>query len=168
MRSLRYADMSIVALALVVAALRSATAAEPEEKFKVAILATAAEVTLTDTSGPYRRAGPRKPFEGQWIVRATDRSWEAQTKGAYDYTVSGFLWGGDRDNWEVTYSGRGYGANQPISVNGKAEWRYDQKLDDHVGMTLDNIVKFGENSAWGWIRGSEECVWAALWVEWAA
>lgn len=160
MRSLRYVNMSIAALALVGAASRGAAAADPEEIYKVTNLATATEVVLATAA--LIGMQNKKLFEGQWIIRASDRSWVAQAKGAYEYSVGGFLWGGDSENWEVTYSGRGYGASQSISVNGKAEWLYDEKLHDHVGMKIDHIVKFGENSTWGWIRGSEIIVGGAL------
>jgi hypothetical protein len=160
MRPLRYANMSIAALALVIAASRGATAADPEEIYKAAILATAAEVALATAVLVGEQS--KKLFASQWFITASDRTWVAQVKGEYNYSVSGFLWGGDHDNWEVTYSGRGYGGGQPISVNGKAEWQYDEKLQDHTSMKLDHIVKFGENSTWGWIRGSEIIVGGTL------
>jgi hypothetical protein len=63
----------------------------------------------------------------------------------------------------VSFSGTGTGiGKEPIYVNGKADWRYDAQKSDHLTMDFYNVVKFGENSRWGWVRGTEIIVGGAI------
>jgi hypothetical protein len=102
---------------------------------------------------------PNKSIKSEWSINASDRSWILAIKGSvgdqgYQYTVSGFLWGEEREDWLITYAGLGSTAER-IFITGKALWKYDPKLSDHTTMSFEQVVKFGENSVWGWVRGSE-------------
>lgn len=98
-----------------------------------------------------------------WRLRYSERDWFLEIKGnGFDFRLSGYLWGEEKANWLVSFAGSGgiYGkesmsVNGPMSVNGKAEWLYDPKISDHIGMDFYNTVKFGEKSVWGWVIGSE-------------
>jgi len=127
--------------------------------WRAAILATAAEAALATTS-LIKDRNSGKSVKADWSIRFSDRNWELTIKGsvgdnAYRYTLAGFLWGDDNEDWLVSYSGIGSNGQEPIFISGKAIWKYDAKLSDHVAMDFDNVVKFGEHSTWGWVKGAE-------------
>jgi hypothetical protein len=132
---------------------------------RAAIVTTAAEVALATTSFLKDR-NPNKSVKTEWSIRVSDRNWVLSINGSvgdqnYGYTVAGFLWGGESEDWLVTYSGLG-NSTEPIFLSGKALWRYDANIGDHATMSFEQAVKFGENSYWGWMRGSEIIIGGAL------
>jgi hypothetical protein len=132
---------------------------------RTAIVSTAAEVAMATTSFLKDR-NPGKSLKTEWSIRLSDRNWVLSIKGTigdqgYWYTISGFLWGDESEDWLVTFSGLG-SSSEPIFVSGKALWRYDAGLADHTAMSFEQVVKLGENSAWGWVRGSEIIIGGTL------
>jgi hypothetical protein len=69
--------------------------------------------------------------------------------------MTGFIWGNVKEDWLVTYSGGGQCGQDPISINGKALWKYDTQSSDQTALDFDNIVKVGQHSWWGWLKGAE-------------
>lgn len=131
---------------------------------RAAALTTAAEAALTTTS-LLKDRNPWKATKAGWSIRFSDRNWVLTIRGGGDeffYTMTGFIWGGDTEDWLVSYSGLGTNGKESIFINGKGVWKYDRKLADHTTMDFDNIVKFGENSSWGWTRGAQVVVGGAI------
>jgi hypothetical protein len=122
---------------------------------RVASLTTATEAALATTS-LIKDRGLGKPLQAEWSITFSDRNWVLNIKSPeFGYTMAGFLWGGDTEDW-VIYSGLGSTGKEPIFISGKAVWKYDGK--DWTSMNFDNVVKFGENSFWGWTKGAEVLV----------
>jgi hypothetical protein len=145
-----------VLIALIPASLVPAHAS-PEGR-RAAVISTASEAVwataalIKDRSGKFEKAG--------WSINFSDRNWVLTAdgysgSGEFHFTVSGFLWGDENDDWLVTYSGGGRIGNEPLNINGKALWKYDAKTSDHGAMEFYNATKFGENSVWGWVVGTE-------------
>jgi len=65
----------------------------------------------------------------------------------FRFVLSGYLWGDDRTQWVASFAGVG-------NINGKSDWLYDWE-SSALTMNFHNLVKFGENSTWGWVRGAE-------------
>jgi len=137
-------------------ALISGANAEPK-LWRSANLTTAMEVALATTSFMEFKYGPLEKAE--LSINLSDRNWVFTLKSFGDNYVStytvGFLWGADKDDWLVSFSGVGNLAKERSVINGKAVWKYDQKLSDHPAIDFDNVIKVGENSQWGWIKGSQ-------------
>jgi hypothetical protein len=147
----------IAAIALVaIPTMANAQASLPSssEVRRAVIISTAVEAVLATTALIKDRND--EPFEkGGWSIKFSDRNWVLtgegrRREGDFTYTISGFLWGDDKDDWLVSYSGTGINGKEPIYINGTATWR-----SDHSAMDFRNVVKFGENSVWGWVVGSE-------------
>lgn len=123
---------------------------------RAAVLASAAEAALSTASYVQDR-NAEKPAKASWSINFTERNFVLNVKDAYgaSYTMTGFLWGGDKEDWLVTYSGTGSSGKEPMFINGKAVWKYDPNLSDRSAMVFESVVKFGLNSVWGWTRGAE-------------
>lgn len=123
---------------------------------RTATLATAAEAALS-TASYIKNRNAEKPAKAGWSINFSERNFVFHMKDAYggSYTITGFLWGGDKEDWLITFSGTGYTGKEPIFINGKAVWKYDATLSDHPRIDFENVVKFGLNSVWGWIKGAE-------------
>ena len=128
-----------------------------------AAIATATEAALT-TSAFIKDRTPGRPLKGGWTINFSDRNWVFTFNGPNEmtYTIAGFVWGADNEDWLVTFSGLGHIGAEQIFINGKAIWKYDTKLSDHSGMEFDNVVKYGAHSFWGWARGAEVVVGASI------
>ncbi len=133
---------------------------------KTAILSTMAEATLATTMlAQDRKRGSLK--ELKWSTRFSERDWSVTATGNIDgepftFTIVGYLWGDDQDDWQVTFAGAGRRGTERIRINGIATWKYDEKAKDHTTMAFRHTVKFGENSIWGWVVGTEIIVGGAL------
>jgi hypothetical protein len=160
MRRLNHAySVLIIAFCFFICVGRTVSADPVYDLHRAAILSTAAEAALA-TSSFLKDRNPGKSVKGDWSITFSTRNWVLTLKGgggseSYNYTVAGFLWGDDNEDWLITYSGLGSIGSEPIFISGKALWRYDVALADHVGMSFEHTTKFGENSKWGWMRGSE-------------
>jgi hypothetical protein len=133
------------------------------EAQRFAVLTTAMEAALATTS--LIRDRTASSLESvSWHLQFSDRHWVLELKGSsFGCQLSGYLWGEDNADWLVSFAGSGgmFG-KEPIYVNGKAEWLYDRISADHPAMNFYNAVKFGENSLWGWVVGSELIVGGAV------
>jgi hypothetical protein len=143
-----------------------AARANASEAQKYALLITAMESALTTTS--LMRDRSSDGFETvSWSIGYSERNWTLRLNGMMAgnevrATISGYLWGEDNADWLGAYAGLGIGSKEPISINGKAEWLYDSMIKDHAAMNIQSSVKFGQNSGWGWVVGSELIIGAAL------
>jgi hypothetical protein len=137
-------------------ALTGGAKAEPK-LWRPANLSTVMEVALATTSFIESMYGT--PEKAQLSINVSDRNWVLTLRsfGNYEssYTIVGFLWGADKEDWLLSYSGVGTLAKERSVLNGKAVWKYDSKLNDHAAIDFDNIVKVGENSLWGWTKGAQ-------------
>jgi hypothetical protein len=104
------------------------------------------------TASLVKDRSPGTDSPASWSIRFSDRNWTLELKGNnYNCLISGFLWGEDNAEWLATFAGSGSVGRDPMVVNGKGEWRYDPTFTDHRSMAFHNVVKFGENSFWGWV-----------------
>lgn len=95
-----------------------------------------------------------------WSGQFSDREWEMQAEGniadtGITFSINGFLWGQPEEDWSVTYFGQGSLSEEPISVNGRAEWSFNSELGGHQNMDFHQVIKFGDNTWWGWVLGAE-------------
>jgi hypothetical protein len=136
--------------------LRSAQTAVLRLTIAEAVLATSAQ--LSDRTG-----SPIK--EMSWIGELGDRNWSLSVKGSsergpIEIRVSGFLWGGEGEDWAVSYSGTGQIGGEPIQVNGKMDW--PRANSDRLTVSFNQVAKFGDHSTWAWIHGTEITVGVLL------
>jgi hypothetical protein len=141
-------------------------AADAADAWRTIITGTAVEAALLTASLLQEQFN--KPIDSKFNIVVSDRSWTMEIKGGLNGNevrlfFRGFLWGSENEDMLVSYSGAGM-SNGPISINGKALWKYDKKQADHIAMEIDNIVKFGEHTVWGWVKGGEIVVGGALGV----
>jgi hypothetical protein len=126
---------------------------------KAANLTTMTEATLATVTLVQDRSGG-KFGEMSWSATFSERDWVLTAAGKindepFGFTISGYRWGGDKEDWLVNFAGLGGVQKERLSINGKSIWRYDEKLSDHVAMDFQQVAKFGEHSIWGWVVGSE-------------
>jgi hypothetical protein len=141
-------------------ALRAADGSQ--EVQKAAILTTMTEAALAAASLIQDRTNA-KLERVSWSATYSERDWAITVRGTVNgepcgFTMSGYLWGADKEDWLVSYSGLGEQRKEPIRINGKAVWQYDSKVSDHVAMDFQQNIKFGDNSMWGWVLGAEVIV----------
>lgn len=155
--------LSIVILAMALSSKFGWGAEVTPEVRRSAVLMTAVEAALSTASYIQDRS-VEKPAKANWSISFSERNFVFDVKDAYgaSYTMTGFLWGGDKEDWLVTFSGRGFTGKEPIFINGKAIWKYDSNSSDHPRMDFDGVIKFGLNSYWGWMRGTEIVVGGTL------
>lgn len=136
------------------------------DTMRAAILDTAAEAALA-TASLSKEGNVDSSIKSEFRILLSERSWVISVKGGLgnnpiEYGIRGFLWGDDGQDRLVTYVGTGSIANVPLQINGTAMWKYDSKLSKYTAMNIDNVVKIGEHSVWGWIKGSEIVVGGTL------
>ncbi len=154
------------AVAIFHSAIFAAAAQTPRDTQMSAIRLTIAETVLATNSQLSDLAGsPIK--EISWSANLNDRIWSLRMKGSarkgpIEIEVTGFLWGGEADDWIVTYSGGGQIAGEPIQINGKSDWPLDKASSDRLGTNFKQVTKFGEHSIWAWVVGTEVIVGATV------
>ena len=82
----------------------------------------------------------------------------SSAKGPIQIGMSGFLWGGEADDWTATYFGGGKIGGEPVQINGKLDWPFDKASADHLATNFKQVTKFGEHSVWAWVVGTEVIV----------
>ena len=135
-----------------------------EETRTTAVLTTMIEATLA-TSALLRDQTFLK--ELRWTAKYSDRNFLLNVDGSSEsgpiqFIVSGFLWGEDGSDWLVSYGGFGVKGKDPIQINGRMDWRYDSASSDHTEMDFSQVSKFGSDSDWGWVIGTEIGVGAVI------
>lgn len=153
--------MSILALTLVLATVAPhGVHASPESRVAANLL-TMAEATLSAVSLILDHTDG-KLQEFSWTANYSERDWLIRARGIIDgepigFTLLGYLWGQDKEDWVVQYSGLGTRGKQrePVRLNGKAEWHFDKEISDYREMDFYLVVKFGDNSFWAWVLGAE-------------
>ncbi len=126
---------------------------------KATILLTMSESALAAVS-LIQDQSKRKLKELSWSINYSQREWVFEAKGFFDdqevnFTLSGFLWGQDKEDWLITYSGQGQIGKDPLRIHGHTSWRYDKEASDYQEMDFRQIIKFGDNSFWTWMFGAE-------------
>jgi hypothetical protein len=143
-----------------------AGAQAPKDAQINAVRLTIAETVLaTNTQLSDHVGSPIK--EMSWSADLNDRSWSLKMKGfagkgQVEIGMTGFLWGGETDDWIVTYSGGGQIAGEPIQINGKLDWPFDKATSDRLRTNFKQVAKFGEHSVWAWVVGTEVIVGATI------
>lgn len=144
-----------------------AAAAQPVRDTQIsAIRLTIAETVLATNSQLSDRPGLLLK-EMNWHAELNDRSWSltmtgfAET-GRIEIFFGGFLWGSDTEDWIATYAGAGQIAGEPIEINGKLDWPFDKPSSDRLKANFKQVAKFGKNSTWAWIVGTEVIVGGVL------
>jgi hypothetical protein len=148
-------------IALTLAALLSghAVAQSTAEVRKGLIVATIAETMLASASLTQTHAR-QSLREFKWSSRYSDREWSLTGTGStgnrkITISVSGFIWGDQGQDLLVTYAGSGMSGDEPILLYGRADWPYDRERKDYLTTDFRHAMKFGKNSFWGWVTGSE-------------
>lgn len=159
MRSFR-CILTIVSV-LFACALRDAHAS-PELR-RAAILTTIAEAAVASASLIQDRTDGAKTQEISWSATYTERDWSLRAEGSVrgeviDFVMTGYLWGRDQESWLLTFSGLGKVGSESIGIHGRADWRYDREASDYRNIDFRQVVKFGENSVWGWVLGAETII----------
>jgi hypothetical protein len=126
---------------------------------KAANLTTMSEAALATIAVLSDRFGARIE-EFSWSVDFTDSEWIAHQNGIVAgkdtaFTMTGFVWGSDRETLSVNYSGLGHVGGEPLLVNGTAQWLYNKDAHDYQEMNFSQVTKIGSNSFWGWVLGAE-------------
>jgi hypothetical protein len=127
-----------------------------------AIQLVIAEAVLATSSQVSDRLGsPIK--EMTWGADMNERGWSlwmkgSSAKGPIQIGMSGFLWGGEADDWTATYFGGGQISGDPVQINGKVDWPFDKASGDRLATNFKQVTKFGEHSVWAWVVGTEVIV----------
>jgi hypothetical protein len=122
-----------------------------------ALRLTIAEAVLATNAQMSDRAGsPIK--EMGWKADLGDRNWSLFMKGTsergpVEVVANGYLWGGEGENWIVSYSGMGRIGGDPILINGKMDW--PMANSDRLTVGFNQVTKFGQHSTWALIHGTE-------------
>lgn len=126
---------------------------------KTAIISTMSEAMLASMSQIRNRADAAlEKFE--WTATFSESDWKLE---AYGYasgrevkmTIFGFIWNEYGNTIVVNYSGGGGFADQAMRIYGRSDWLYDAKINDYRDMDFKQVIKFGDNSTWSWLVGSE-------------
>lgn len=127
-----------------------------------AIQLVIAEAVLATNSQLSDRVGsPIK--EITWGADMNERGWSlwmkgSSAKGPIHVGMSGFLWGGEADDWTATYVGGGEIGDERVQINGKLDWPFDKASADRLATNFKQVTKFGEHSVWAWVVGTEVIV----------
>jgi hypothetical protein len=135
---------------------------------QTAILSTMSEAALAALSIQPNPSGG-DTLEFTWLAKFSDRDWTLAGDGPngnqkIQFTMSGYLWGEDDEDLSISYSGGGYINDDPIRLNGKADWLYDKEKAEYREMDFRHVMKFGDKSHWGWVVGSEIVVGGSIGV----
>lgn len=139
--------------------------ASPELR-KSAILSTMTESALSTVSLLQKRLGENIE-DFHWYSTYSDRDFFFSGHGRVGdkkvaFEMTGYLWGAEQQNLSLTYSGFGDAGNERVRINGRSDWPFDKSRADYINMDFSQVIKFGENSKWGWVKGSEVIVGGAL------
>lgn len=100
--------------------------------------------------------------EIQWSATYTQRHWIFRASGnageqTFSFTMVGYLWGDEDQDWSITYTGLGQLREEPIFISGRSDWILNQEdlSYSYTDMEFRHVVKFGESSYWGWVVGGE-------------
>jgi hypothetical protein len=134
------------------------------ETRKAAVLTTISEATLAITS-LIRDRHKSKVERLSWSAKYSERDWVLTVRGAIrgesiEFSTTGYLWGTDKEDWLVNYSGWGGAAKEELRINGKA-----LRLTRNSRTTwpwIHQVVRFVEASNWGWLVGSENIFGGAI------
>lgn len=143
----------------------SAVNASPEFR-KAAILSTMTEAALSTLSLMQDHLGG--DVQGfSWSATYSSRDFTFYGRGVIgkqkvSFAMSGYIWGNDKQDLLITYSGTGESDKERISLNGRADLPFDKDNVDHMTMDFSQVMKFGENSHWGWVKGSEILIGGTL------
>ena len=141
-----------------VSVLVSSANASPDLR-KAAIVSTMTEAALS--AAALLRDGTGQELRGfTWSSKYSDRNWTFSGSGlAGDRKVSifmtGYVWGEAGEDLLLTYAGTGSSGDEPMEFQGKADWFYDKADKDYFKTDFRLVMKFGKNSWWGWVVGSE-------------
>lgn len=105
-----------------------------------------------------REAGPIEDFN--WSAEYSESDWIYRARGKYNgkdlnFTITGFLWGKDKEDRVAYFNGLGRFGDEALSIHGLATWIYDRQKADYLEMDFKQNLKLGKNSVWGWILGAE-------------
>lgn len=126
---------------------------------RAAILSTMTEAALSTLSLLQGRLGGE--VQGfSWSANYSSRDFTYSGRGVVgkqevSFVMSGYVWGTDKQDLLITYSGTGVSGKERISLNGRADLPFDKDKVDYMNMDFSQVVKVGENSEWGWVKGSE-------------
>lgn len=130
------------------------------EKREIANLMTLSEAALATVAlAVDRNEGTAGNLS--WEAYFSQRSWEIEVSGilnyqSYSFNLVGYTWGLNQGDWQAHYSGYGRAADfEPIQINGRADWKFSENINRYSKMDFKHMVKFGRNSWWGWVVGSE-------------
>lgn len=169
MKTVRQCLWECVLVLAVFSSCISAASASPEMR-KAAILSAMTEAALSSVSLMHDHL--HKDLKNfNWTSTFSDRDMAFRGEGffgdssdgvKFSFTLTGYLWGDDQQDLSLTYSGLGYANDEPIRLNGRSDWAYNKDKSDYMNMDFRHVMKFGKNSYWGWIVGSEIIMGGAL------
>ena len=105
-----------------------------------------------------REAGAIEDFN--WSAEYSESDWIYRARGKYNgkdlnFTITGFLWGKDKEDRVAYFNGLGRFGDEALSIHGLATWIYDRSKADYLEMDFKQNLKLGKNSVWGWMLGAE-------------
>ena len=149
----------ILAIGFVLCAFATHSVYASTELRKAANLTTIVEAALSAVSLIQDRNIGR--FEAlSWSADYSERDWVFRAKGSIDgkdvtLTMVGYLWGQDEESWNISYAGQGSLGDEAILISGQADWHFDIEVSGYRHMDFRQVMKFGDNSYWGWVIGAE-------------
>ena len=156
---IRVVAISFTVLIFVAAFNPHVQAQEPSEVRKTVIVATLSEAALA-SAALIQDASDRTLKELIFSGSYSEREWVVEAKGGLDdrsvgMTMTGFVWGNEETDLSVNYSGLGRFGEEPMRIHGETAWLYNADISDYQHMEIRHVMKFGNNSIWGWVVGSE-------------
>lgn len=123
-------------------------------------LTTITEAALSSISLVSTHVQNKDFSDFSWSANLSERNWIFNGQGKLDgreikFTMSGYLWGMDKEDWNITYSGLGNLGDESIFISGRSDWILDNETLDYHDMNFRQVMKFGENSWWASVAGAE-------------
>jgi hypothetical protein len=133
---------------------------------KAAILTTMTEALLAQVSlNRDLNRGSEEIREFGWDLRYSERDWVLRAHGRQadkksEITIAGYLWdqtsNGWNDGWIINYSGLGGLGEEEIRAYGVANWRVvEGTRREFRDMNFRHTARFGRQTIWGWVLGTE-------------
>ncbi|MEW7286175.1 hypothetical protein AB2S03_25430, partial [Escherichia coli] len=98
-------------------------------------LTTITEAALSSISLVSTHVQNKDFSDFSWSANLSERNWIFNGQGKLDgreikFTMSGYLWGMDKEDWNITYSGLGNLGDESIFISGRSDWILDNETLD--------------------------------------
>lgn len=148
----------------------SSTAQELTSEKKMANLLTIGESAYA-TAALLHDFTDREMRSVSWQAGYTENTWTLTASGEspswfFFLEIEGTLQEAQNDTWSIQFTGNGRINDEiPLVVSGRSELLLLERTDgvpDFSEMQFEQMIRIGENSLWGWIKGSELIFGAVL------